>query len=323
MPKKFICSDESINCYGFRVLTTGIKLDSFKKNPVGFLNHNTGGSFWGTDPNYSGPIIRWDDISKEEDSLIATPVFDLNDDLGKKVHDKVESDFIRAASIGFRIIETSEDPSLMLPGQIHPTVTKCELIEISVVDLPANKNALALFDVDNNRIELDDSTISITLSASLKKQTIPLLNNTMKLKIEKAWTGLLSLLGIEVPEGSNHVETEVSAEKLADINNKVNELSALQESLLAKDADIATLNLSLTTAQTSLTNAQAEIETLKAEIAELRKPAESPSHPVKTKDENADPDEKQQELSDEQKRAELLNFDVKKVSLSENPFFAQ
>lgn len=81
------------------------------------MNHNTGGSGWNPDPNYSGPIIRWEELLISDDALYATPVFDVNDDLGKKLNDKVENDFIRAASIGFRIVETSEDPELMLPDK--------------------------------------------------------------------------------------------------------------------------------------------------------------------------------------------------------------
>lgn len=37
--KTFVLSDESVNSYGFRVLTDGIALDNFKKNPVMLWNH--------------------------------------------------------------------------------------------------------------------------------------------------------------------------------------------------------------------------------------------------------------------------------------------
>ena len=38
--KEFLISDESTNSYGFAVLTSGINLERFKKNPVMYYNHN-------------------------------------------------------------------------------------------------------------------------------------------------------------------------------------------------------------------------------------------------------------------------------------------
>lgn len=36
----FVLHDESVNTYGFRMLTSGANLEEFKKNPVMLLNHD-------------------------------------------------------------------------------------------------------------------------------------------------------------------------------------------------------------------------------------------------------------------------------------------
>lgn len=211
-------------------------------------------------------------------------------------------------------------------------MTKCELIEISVVDIPANKNALALYDSDNNRIELDDNALTTTLSFALKNNNIlpTTKTNLMKLNFLKAWTGLLSIFGVEVPEGLDQVEAEVSAEKLADLNNKINTLNDIQAQLTLKESEITALTASLndakkkeTSALSLLESANEEIATLKAEVTSLKAPATEVSHPVKTAEENSDKQEEDDKnLSDEEKRAKLLSFDVKKVGLNEKVFFA-
>lgn len=53
--KTFVLHDESVNTYGFRMLTSGVNLDEFRKNPVMLLNHN----------DYSLPIGRWENIRIE------------------------------------------------------------------------------------------------------------------------------------------------------------------------------------------------------------------------------------------------------------------
>lgn len=41
----FVLHDETVNTYGFRMLTSGANLEEFRKNPVILLNHKRTGSF--------------------------------------------------------------------------------------------------------------------------------------------------------------------------------------------------------------------------------------------------------------------------------------
>ena len=72
------------------------------------------------------------------------PVFDKVDDLSKTIAAKYEAGTLRAASIGIRILATSSEKEYLLPGQTRETVTKAEIMEASIVDIPANSHRRAL-----------------------------------------------------------------------------------------------------------------------------------------------------------------------------------
>ena len=126
-PITFVLNDESVNSYGFIVLTEGIDTSVFERNPVMLYMHNRDGNVIG----------RWENIRKEEKRLLADAVFDDSTELGAQVKKQVEGGFLRAVSIGIEDIAREQ-----LNGV--ETVTKCRLIEVSVVDIPSNKNAVKL-----------------------------------------------------------------------------------------------------------------------------------------------------------------------------------
>jgi len=133
--KRITITDDSVNRYGFRVLTAGIRLENYRKNPVLLFGHNT----------ESLPIGRLEDIRVEPNgSMTALPVFDENDSLALAIKDKFDNGFMFAASIHFDPITLSDDPKLALPGQTDSTVVECDLLEVSMVTIPGNTNAVVL-----------------------------------------------------------------------------------------------------------------------------------------------------------------------------------
>ncbi|MDR3133890.1 MAG: hypothetical protein LBU42_07700, partial [Prevotellaceae bacterium] len=143
---EFVCSDESVNSHGFRVLTSGIDTTQFERNPVLLYDHR----------DWDMPPGRWSSLRREGGQLIATPEFDNSDEKARELKSKVEGGFIKMSSIGIIPIAWSEDPKLMLPGQTGPTLTKCRLREISITPFGSNLNALRLYDDDGNTINLND-----------------------------------------------------------------------------------------------------------------------------------------------------------------------
>jgi len=176
MSKSFVLHDESVNTYGFRMLTSGADLSEFIKNPVMLLNHD----------DWSLPIGRWENIRIEGTEILADPVYDLKDDRGKKVAGKVEDGFLNAASIGaWPPEEISEEPALKLSGQKYPTVTKWKAREASMVTIGSNHNALVFYDSKGEKIDMHDASAVIQLidnhKFSLKNKNNMELNKVLKL----------------------------------------------------------------------------------------------------------------------------------------------
>lgn len=138
MAKEVIISTSGLNCYGGRVLTSGIDLTQFQKNPLLLWMHRR--SF----DRDAMPIGRIDNLRTDGDRLIGTPVFDQNDEFAKKIESKWENGFLRMASAGIEIIETSDAPEHLLQGQTRRTITRCRLEEVSIVDMGGNDEALPL-----------------------------------------------------------------------------------------------------------------------------------------------------------------------------------
>lgn len=154
--KRIVLTDESLNSYGFWVLTSGMDLSAFLRNPVMLWNHNR--SEGGT-VNDQLPIGYWKDLRVEADgSITAEPVFDETDEFAVKIKKKYESGVLNASSIGFRILEWSEDPKFLKPGQTMATATKSVLLEASICDIPSNPNAtkVVLYNENSETINLSD-----------------------------------------------------------------------------------------------------------------------------------------------------------------------
>ena len=170
--KSFVLSDESVNTYGFRLLTAGADLNQFRRNPVMYMNH----------ADWSLPIGRWENIRVDGVRILADPVFDMDDEVAREVAGKVERGFLKMASVGLRVVERSEDATLMLPGQKLPTITKWQLREVSIVGIGANHNAIRLYDEndkqlsDDEILKLFDNVKPILKTENMNKELLTLLN---------------------------------------------------------------------------------------------------------------------------------------------------
>lgn len=152
--KRIVISDESLNSYGFWVKTDGIQLDAFVKNPVMLWNHNR--DYMGT-VNAQLPIGRWKDLKMENGVLTGEPVFDEADEFAVKIMKKYEAGIVNACSMGFKVLEWSDAPEMLKPGQTSMTVARCLLREISMCDIPSNSNStVVLYDDQDKMINLSD-----------------------------------------------------------------------------------------------------------------------------------------------------------------------
>lgn len=139
MEYKFIVNTENVNSYGYRIITEGIDISQYERNPVVLFMHDRG------DYKPTGDeVIGRARLSKENDQLIAYITFDSENEFAAKIENKVKGDFIRMCSMFADVVEASSDAALVLPGQKYETITKCKLVEISIVDIGGNDDAIRL-----------------------------------------------------------------------------------------------------------------------------------------------------------------------------------
>ena len=155
-----IISTSRLNSYGSRVITAGIDIGQYSKNPVLLWMHRR--SFSSGSPL---PIGRVENLHFDGDALKGTPVFDINDPFAKQIADKWEGGFLKMCSAGLDIVETSIDPLHLLPGQTRATVLRSKLTEVSIVDIGSNDDAL----------QLSNSGRLLTLAAGEACEALPLL----------------------------------------------------------------------------------------------------------------------------------------------------
>lgn len=160
MAKEMIISTSRLNSYGSRVITAGIDITQYEKNPVLLWMHRR--SFSSNSPL---PIGRVENLRFDGDALRGTPVFDEKDPFAKQIADKWEGGFLKMCSAGLDIVETSVDPVHLLPGQTRATVLRSKLTEVSIVDIGSNDDAL----------QLTNSGQLLTLASGEACEALPLL----------------------------------------------------------------------------------------------------------------------------------------------------
>ena len=132
---EFVLSDETVDRLGDIIMSDGWDLTNFKKNPIALWAHRSD----------QPPIGRWKDLRAEKGLLrghleLAPEGTSARIDEIRKL---IEAGILRTVSVGFRPLETKPRKSLdgMSAGEIF---VRQELIETSLVSVPANPNALAI-----------------------------------------------------------------------------------------------------------------------------------------------------------------------------------
>jgi HK97 family phage prohead protease len=125
----FVISDGSLDRHGTRINPAGWELSSFNRNPIALFGHS--GSF---------PVGRWENIRSEGDRLVGRLVLAAKGTSPRidEIISLVEQGILRAVSVGFSVLE------LGVPGKSKYDYQRQELLEVSLVSVPSNTNALAV-----------------------------------------------------------------------------------------------------------------------------------------------------------------------------------
>ncbi|MFI3322097.1 MAG: HK97 family phage prohead protease [Rikenellaceae bacterium] len=146
---------------GTWVKTDGVDISQYERNPVLLWMH------------WRGCLIgSIKDIRKEGDKITGEPFFDEAREESKLAKKQWEAGTLRMCSAGLDVLEVSEAVEKTKEGQYRATVTKSKLVEVSMVDIGGNDNALP--------VKLSYQGTELTLAAGENNSTLPLLKNNQK-----------------------------------------------------------------------------------------------------------------------------------------------
>lgn len=159
----FVFSDSSVDRYGDTIDARGWQLESFNANPIALFGHDSG-----TVENVIGKARN---VRVQGNQLIGEIAFmeaSVNPN-AEVVYQMVKGGYLNTVSVGFLPIEWQDAKDKSRPLGID--FTKQELLEISIVPVPANPNALvqakaAGIDVDRLKLlPIEDVTIKPKLKS--------------------------------------------------------------------------------------------------------------------------------------------------------------
>jgi HK97 family phage prohead protease/HK97 family phage major capsid protein len=137
-PDEFVLSDGSIDRMGDVIEPSGWQLDRLKSDPVVLFNHDR-----------SQIVGRWTDVRVRAGQLIGRIVWAKSDKwpMGQYIRDLVREGVLRTVSVGFQPVAKEPLTKDANPVSGPFRFTRQELLECSLVSVPANPNAIALMKI--------------------------------------------------------------------------------------------------------------------------------------------------------------------------------
>ncbi len=213
--KRVRITNDSLNSYGFRVLTSGADIVQYQRNPVLLYMHERG-----------KVIGVMKDLKVENGEITGEPFFDEATELSRQCKKQYEVGSLRMVSVGIDPLETSDAMELLLEGQTRPTVTKWKLVEVSLVDIGANDDAIVMKG-DGTIIELEKDGSCM----------LPLLNNKTNYQETMNLESIALKLGL-----AKEADEKAVLDKIAELQQEASDAVTLRtENDSLKLAGIVTL----------------------------------------------------------------------------------
>lgn len=202
--KKVKVHDQTVNSYGFVVLTSGIDLSRYQGNPVLLYNHDG-----------SKLLGRVEELEVKGTEIWGVPVFNSKNEFAAEKEQEYNDDFLKGFSLGL------EPKEYDFTGQIGfgdvPVVTKSELTEITLCAIPSNKNAVKLYGEKGSELT----------TADLAQIKLSINQNTTEMKNRAALIAALKL------------SADATDEQILDAVTKQNEKLQKAETDAAAAAELA------------------------------------------------------------------------------------
>jgi len=133
------------------------------------------------------------DIRVDGDDITGEPWFDEVTDESKLRKQQWDAGSLQMVSANFDIIKLSDNVDDLLPGQCRPTVTESKLVEVSIVDIGGNDDAIVLTHEGKE----------LKLAAGVDNADLPLLNIESQTKNELEMDFKAIALKLGLPEAAS------------------------------------------------------------------------------------------------------------------------
>lgn len=192
---EFVISDETRDRHKTVIRNKAWDLEAFRANPIAGWSHSVyGGRDWNPD-NFIG---RWDNVRSEDGQLVGALRFEDGETnpLADKLFRKVQNGTINAVSVGFMPGGGHYGEEDEARGGTNETYyfDSAELVEVSLVGIPSNKNARKKALENGDIPELIEELVREALGDEYRedftlKRLFAILRGDEAEKIEEAETG--------------------------------------------------------------------------------------------------------------------------------------
>jgi HK97 family phage prohead protease len=192
----FVVSTPEVDRYGTIIVPSGIDYQAYLNNPIVLAQHDS--DKW--------PIGRCLGFAMNGENLEATIQIECITEEGKKLNKLINAGFVKAVSVG---IIPNEYEEQTINGQKVTVYTKSELVEFSVVSVPANRQALlkksikTLLQDSIQKYKKESRMLTPEIEAKIKDELLP--------AIKEAFVNEVINLGFSPEEAEASVNAFITA----------------------------------------------------------------------------------------------------------------
>ena len=211
-------TNDSLNSYGTRVLTDGLDIEQYNRNPVLLWMHQRG--------QVIGTLT---DIQKEHGEITGLLNFDEASELSQRCKKQWEFGSLRMVSVGIDILEWSNDPNLAVEGQTMATITKSKLTEVSVVDIGANDDAI--------RLNYQGQQLNLSAGGACPLPSLYNQSNQPQSTYPTEMDTKVLALKLGLPEGADETAIYAKIDEIKATSAEVETLRAEKEAVIQREVE--------------------------------------------------------------------------------------
>lgn len=211
-------TNDSLNSYGTRVLTDGLDIEQYNRNPVLLWMHQRG--------QVIGTLT---DIQKEHGEITAQLNFDEASELSQRCKKQWEFGSLRMVSVGIDILAWSDDPNLAVEGQTMATITKSKLTEVSVVDIGANDDAI--------RLNYQGQQLNLSAGGACPLPSLYNQSNQPQSTYPTEMDTKVLALKLGLPEGADETAIYAKIDEIKATSAEVETLRAEKEAVIQREVE--------------------------------------------------------------------------------------